>query len=54
MDDPRRLTVARCDQLLRIYIPWLHAKSATTRACARRAVDGLMDERKAAAAREPA
>lgn len=52
--DPRRLTVARCDQLLKVYVPWLHAKSSTTRKAAQRAIDGLMDERKAAVEREPA
>lgn len=52
--DPRHLTVARCDQLLTIYVPWLHAKTAATRKAAERAVDGLMDERKAAVEREPA
>lgn len=50
--NPRRLTVARCDELLRIYAPWLHAKSTTTRRAAKRAVIGLVDERADAYARE--
>lgn len=54
VNDPRHLTVARCDQLLAIYVPWLHAKTSATRKAAERAVDGLMDERKAAVEREPA
>ena len=52
--DPRHLTVERCDQLLKIYAPWTHAKSSTTRNAARRAVDGLVDERRRAWDREHA
>lgn len=49
--DVRRLTVARCDQLLAIYTPWLDADSAATREAARHAVAGLVYERQAALAR---
>lgn len=52
--DPRHLTVARCDQLLDIYRPWLNAESEATRDAANHAVAGLVYERKAALEREPA
>lgn len=52
--DPRHLTVERCDQLLKVYAPWLHATSDTTRAAAKRAVAGLVYERRQALQRERA
>lgn len=52
--DPRHLTVERCDQLLKVYAPWLHAKSPATRDAAKRVVAGLVYERRLALQRERA